>query len=83
MARSTLTSKGQTTIPKGVRDELRLVAGDRIDFFAEGGRLVGVPAKITLDQLMKILPKPTKHVSLEDMDAGIRAEAARRSRQVR
>ena len=29
---STLTSKGQTTIPKGIRDSLRLKSGDRITF---------------------------------------------------
>jgi AbrB family looped-hinge helix DNA binding protein len=29
---STLTSKGQTTVPKAVRESLRLKPGDRIDF---------------------------------------------------
>ncbi len=29
---STLTSKGQTTIPKGIRDSLRLKSGDRITY---------------------------------------------------
>jgi len=29
---STLTSKGQTTIPKAIRDSLRLKPGDRITF---------------------------------------------------
>jgi AbrB family looped-hinge helix DNA binding protein len=29
---STLTSKGQTTIPKDIRDTLRLKTGDRITF---------------------------------------------------
>jgi AbrB family looped-hinge helix DNA binding protein len=83
MARSTVTSKGQTTLPKAVRDELRIVAGDRIDFFVEGGRLIGVPAKITIDQLMNILPKPTRRVSIEEMDAAVRAEAVRRYRKAR
>ena len=31
-AESTLTSKGQTTIPKDIRDELGLKTGDRITF---------------------------------------------------
>jgi antitoxin PrlF len=31
-AESTLTSKGQTTIPKDIRDGLRLKPGDRITF---------------------------------------------------
>ena len=32
MATATLTSKGQTTIPREVREFLRLKSGDRIDF---------------------------------------------------
>ena len=29
---STLTSKGQTTVPKAIRESLRLKSGDRITF---------------------------------------------------
>lgn len=32
MARSTVTSKGQITIPKVVREQLQLRTGDKIDF---------------------------------------------------
>jgi AbrB family looped-hinge helix DNA binding protein len=32
MPRSTLTSKGQITLPKVVREVLRLDTGDRVDF---------------------------------------------------
>lgn len=35
MPTSTLTSKGQVTIPKRVRDQLRLQTGDRLDFQVE------------------------------------------------
>jgi antitoxin PrlF len=31
-AESTLTSKGQTTIPKDIRDRLRMKTGDRMTF---------------------------------------------------
>jgi AbrB family looped-hinge helix DNA binding protein len=36
---TTITSKGQVTIPKAVRDALGLVPGDKIEFWVEGGRV--------------------------------------------
>ncbi len=40
MPTSTLTSKGQITLPRAVREHLRLAAGDRIDFLiGEDGRV--------------------------------------------
>lgn len=35
MSISTITSKGQVTIPKAVRDRLRLRTGDKLDFQIE------------------------------------------------
>jgi antitoxin PrlF len=34
---SRLTSKGQVTIPKAVRDRMGLHPGDEVDFVADGG----------------------------------------------
>ena len=36
MVTATLTSKGQVTIPKPVRDSLRLRTGDRVAFILRG-----------------------------------------------
>lgn len=37
---ATITSKGQITIPKEIRDRLGLQQGDQIDFVAENGMVV-------------------------------------------
>lgn len=43
---TTLTSKGQVTIPKAIRDLLGLKAGSAVDFVvAEDGRVVLSPAR--------------------------------------
>lgn len=39
MATSTLTSKGQTTVPKEVREALDLEAGDRLSWEIRGGKV--------------------------------------------
>ncbi|MFA6108979.1 MAG: AbrB/MazE/SpoVT family DNA-binding domain-containing protein, partial [Candidatus Latescibacterota bacterium] len=41
MSQATLTTKGQVTIPKAVRDRLDLKAGDRVDFLVnEAGEAI-------------------------------------------
>jgi antitoxin PrlF len=50
----TLTSKGQTTIPKPIRDHLGLHAGDQLDFVIEpDGRVTLRPATIDVMDLGK------------------------------
>jgi antitoxin PrlF len=36
MATATITSKGQITIPKAIRDSLHLRSGDRVEFLVHG-----------------------------------------------
>ena len=40
MFHSTLTSKGQTTIPGEIRKALRLKPGDKLEYVAEGDRAI-------------------------------------------
>ena len=78
---ATITSKGQVTLPKPIRDRLHLRPGDKIDFIldADGGlRVVAVTAPVT--ELKGMLPKPRAPVTLQAMDEAIAAAAARRSR---
>ena len=43
MPEATLTSKGQVTIPKAVRDHLKLEAGARVDFIITADGTVLLP----------------------------------------
>jgi AbrB family looped-hinge helix DNA binding protein len=73
-----LTSKGQITIPKAVRDELGLREGDRVAFrVLEDGRVVVEPETIDLLDLQGILKPRRKGVTLSDMDEAIRTGAGR------
>lgn len=72
MTTATITSKGQLTVPKSVRDALGIGPGDRVDFvrMADGNFAV-LPATQPVKRLKGIIPKPGKPVSIEDMDAAI------------
>jgi len=77
---TTITSKGQVTVPKPIRDKLHLKPGDKIDFMLDedgGVRVVPVTASVT--QLKGMVPRPGYSVSLADMDKAI-ARAATRKR---
>ena len=74
MALATLTSKGQVTIPKAVRDSLHLHAGDKVEFvITETKDALLRPVTKKVDDVFGRLHKPgRKPVSIEKMDAGIR-----------
>ena len=79
MPTATVTSKGQITIPKSVRDELGLRVGDRVAFRTlEDGQVVVEPETLDLRDLKGILKPSRTGVTLEDMDAAIRSVAAKR-----
>ena len=80
MLRSTLTSKGQTTIPLQVREHLGLRQGDAIDFVVQAdGSVVMRSAKRDVRSLKGLLARPgTRPVSLIDMKDAVRAGAAER-----
>lgn len=80
MPSTTLTSKGQMTLPKAIRERLNLKAGDRLDVSTEGERIILVPSTLHLDDLCSVLPKPRRVVSLEEMDDAIRRRAAAKPR---
>lgn len=72
MTAATLTSKGQLTLPKEVRQALGVGPGDRVDFVRmEDGNFAVMPATKSVKALKGIIPKPKKPVTLEDMDRAI------------
>ena len=78
MSTAVLTSKGQTTIPKDVREHLGLKAGDRIEFVLTEDKAVFIkPATRAVTDLKGFLPKPPKPVSIEAMNAAIKKRAGR------
>ncbi len=82
MARATVTSKGQITIPKEIRDRLGLSPGDGLEFTVDAeGKLVGNPIRKTgAEDLAGCLGHlaGAEPVSLAEMDDAIRRAAAER-----
>jgi AbrB family looped-hinge helix DNA binding protein len=73
MATSTITRKGQTTIPKSIRSHLKLKAGDRLEFTIEpSGRVVLIPATVDVSELKGMLAPAPRRLSLEQIDNAIR-----------
>ena len=73
MARATLTSKGQITIPKEVRERLGVEAGDRLEFVEqERGVYRVVAATRDVRNLKGMVPKPRRAVTVEEMNAAVR-----------
>jgi len=74
-----ITSKGQTTIPKEIRQKLNLKAGDKISWSLEGERVVFRAKNKSITDLAGMLYRPgQKAATIEEMNDAI-AEAAVKS----
>ena len=79
MSTSTLTSKGQTTIPKDVRKRLNLHPGDGLEsVIDDDGRVLVLPASVDASELAGIFKRPAKPVSVAAMNQAIRKRGGRR-----
>ena len=79
MAQATLTSKGQITLPKVVRERLGIEAGDKVEFVeTEPGVFSMVAATRDVRELKGVIPKPAKPVTVEDMSRVIARMGGRR-----
>jgi AbrB family looped-hinge helix DNA binding protein len=80
MPASLITSKGQTTIPKKIREYLHLLPGDRVDFVVDKeGKVVLEPATVDVRELEGILHRPgMKAVSTEEMKKAVKERFKRK-----
>lgn len=77
MTTATLTAKGQITIPVDVRNELKVDAGDRVEFVQIApGRYEFVAATHSVTELKGMFGKPKKTVSIEAMNKAIAERGA-------
>ena len=77
MTTITLTSKGQLTIPRQLREALGLAAGARLQASIDGrGRLVLVPSRYEPEELFRHRPPVDRVMSLEEMERAITAAVA-------
>jgi AbrB family looped-hinge helix DNA binding protein len=73
MPTATMTTKGQVTIPKEVREHLGVETGDRLSFVVqEDGTVIVKPITRHVRELGGFLQRPGQRpVSVNEMDEGI------------
>lgn len=78
MPTATMTTKGQITIPRKVRDALSIGAGDRVEFVEiEKGRFELVAATHSVGALKGLIKKPAAPVTIEAMSEAIARQGAK------
>jgi AbrB family looped-hinge helix DNA binding protein len=71
---SKVTSKGQTTVPKEVRDFLGLEEGTQMEWILDDGKVTVKPRKLRAIDLAGILgppPSGVKNTTVEEMNQAI------------
>lgn len=77
---TTLTSKGQMTLPSAVRTQLGLEAGDQLSVTVLDADTIVLKRRVgrPISALRGLLPKPAKALSVQEMDAGVSAYLTRK-----
>jgi len=73
MTTATITTKGQVTIPKLVREAMHLHSGDRIEFIKINDDRYEIVAATKDIQQLKGMVKTTQRVTIEEMNDAIAA----------
>ncbi len=78
MPASKVTTKGQITIPKAVREALGVEAGDRVEFVVREDGVVEMLARTRpLLSLAGVLGDRRLGITIDDMDTGIGEQVGR------
>jgi antitoxin PrlF len=80
MMEATLSSKGQATIPKVVRERLQIKPGDKFKFFFHPDGVIILP-RISTKRLKGSVPRLAGSVSLKEIDQAIEEGATERFRR--
>jgi antitoxin PrlF len=85
MSTATITSKGQITLPKEVRDHLRVAEGDRLDFLIEPeGEVRLRPVGRSVRELFGVLRRPNQPAcTVEEMTENMAAYIAEDNERIR
>jgi AbrB family looped-hinge helix DNA binding protein len=79
MIGSKITTKGQTTIPKKIRERLNLQAGDRVLFLEKDGEIILQPVTQTLrDRRGSVEPRKEPE-NFEDVREDVKKRVAERT----
>lgn len=81
---TTMTSKGQLTIPKDVREQLGLLPGTRFFVTVRDGEVVAIPKNKKLADLAGMLGRPPggKSLTIEEIDGAIAEAVAEDDRRI-
>lgn len=66
---STVTSKGQITIPREIRDKMQLLSGSKLEFLCKDDYFIVLPLNKSVRNLKGILPKPNIVLIDEEINA--------------
>ncbi len=73
---STVTTKGQVTIPAEARRKLGITPGTRLEFIVtDAGTLLVIPRSGSVRDLKGMLPRPKRGLTLAEMERAIGAGA--------
>jgi antitoxin PrlF len=84
MPNATMTSKGQITIPKEIRDAVNAREGTRFDVRVdEAGNVVLSPKRLSLEELRAMFPPSPYHATIEEMKQAVLDHAAEEDERIR